>query len=63
MEMFMFGKKKHSWSWLALRSLLVSGVIYWISRLFLRTVEKQSNRSFNKKKAKRDRANSDELFI
>jgi hypothetical protein len=59
----MFGKKKHSWSWLALGSLLVSGIIYWISRIFLRTVEKESHRSGGKKKSKQGRAHSEELFI
>jgi hypothetical protein len=59
----MFGKKKRSWSWLALGSLLVSGIIYWISRFFLRTVEKQSNRSAFKKRPKNAGQGSEELFI
>jgi hypothetical protein len=59
----MFVKKKHSWSWLALGSLLVSGIIYWVSRLFLRSVEKQSDRSAAKKKPKKSGRGSDELFI
>jgi hypothetical protein len=59
----MFGRKKHSWSWFALWSLLVSGILYLVSRFFLRAVEKESNRSGNKKKSKRGRAHSEELFI
>jgi len=63
MGMFMFGRKKHSWSWFALGSLLVSGIIYSISRFFLRAVEKESNRAYKKNKLKRRRAHSEELFI
>jgi len=58
----MFGRKKHSWSWFALWSLLVSGIFYCVSRFFLRAVEKESIRS-SKKKSKRYRAHSEELFI
>jgi hypothetical protein len=62
-EMLRFGRKKHTWSWFALWSLFVSGVMYYFSRFFLHAAEKESVRPFNKKKSKHTRLNREELFI
>jgi hypothetical protein len=59
----MFGKKKHSWSWLAIWSLIISSIIFGIARFFLRAVEKESSNFFNKKKKNASRHHKDELFI
>jgi hypothetical protein len=59
----MFSKKKHSWSWMAIWSLVVSGIIFGIARFFLRAVQKESLRFFNKKKATTAKRHKDELFI
>jgi hypothetical protein len=59
----MFGRKKRSWSWAALGSLIVSGIIFGIARFFLRAAEKESLRFLNKKKVKTGHHQKDELFI
>jgi len=57
----MFGKKKHSWRWFALWSLLFSGVIYGISRFFMHAVDKEAGLN-DKVKNSKNTARKD-LFI
>jgi hypothetical protein len=57
----MFGKKKHSWRWLALWSLLFSGIIYGIARFFMHAVDKEAGLN-DKVKNSKNTARKD-LFI
>jgi len=58
----MFGKKKRSWYWLALWSVIFSGIFYGISRFFKCAVEKDSGTTA-KKRSKAKKNVIEELFI
>jgi hypothetical protein len=59
----MFGSKKRSWYWLAMLSLLFSGIIYSVSRFFLHAVDKESGRATPKKRVNFNNGTVEELFI
>jgi len=63
MEPCMFGKKKRTWYWLAMLSLLFSGIIYSVSRFFLHAVDKESKRACSKKRGGVKKGTLEELFI
>jgi hypothetical protein len=58
----MFCKKKRSWYWLALGSVIFSGIFYGISRFFKRAVEKDSGNAADKRRKIKKTA-VEELFI
>jgi phosphotransferase system glucose/maltose/N-acetylglucosamine-specific IIC component len=63
MDIFMFGKKKRSWYWLAMWSLVFSAIVYSVSRFFLHAVNKDAGKSSSKKSKKNKKPTSEELFI
>jgi len=59
----MFGKKRRSWYWFAMWSLIFSGIVYSISRFFLHAVDKDSKKYSPKKAKKNKKTAFEELFI
>jgi hypothetical protein len=59
----MFRKKKHSWFWFALWSLLFSALIFGVSRFFMHAVDTEARKNGTEEKPKDPKPNPDALFI